>query len=91
MIKRCLSFFTAMIILQGCVAVHIKEKPRVDQSVGGNEGYVVGEPKVSDDISRAPVRETVDVDVKNPMPIIKKVNPFCLIKKADDLTKEYLW
>ena len=89
-----------LIVFQGCVSLSVKEKFRVDQTINGNAGYVVGEPKIDENAPQDLTRNLLDVGVDspwplikkaNPWPLIKKANPWSFIKKADEWTKEYLW
>ncbi len=89
MIKKLeiFSLFIFVFLFQGCVSMSVKEKFRVDQTVDGNAGYVVGEPKIDESVPKDLTRNLLDIDVKG----VKIANPWTLIKKADAWTKEYLW
>ena len=84
---KILNVLVLLIVFQGCVSLKVKEKFRVDQTIDGNAGYVVGEPKIDETPPADLTRNLLDIDVKN----IKVANPWTLIKKADEWTKEYLW
>ena len=88
---KLLIVFVILIVFQGCVSLSVKEKFRVDQTINGNAGYVVGESKIDENTPQDLTRNILDVGVDSPWPLIKKANPWSFIKKADEWTKEYLW
>ena len=83
---KLLVVLAILIVFQGCVSLKVKEKFRVDQTIDGNAGYVVGEPQIEQSMPKDLTRDLIDVKVK-----VKIANPWTLIKKADEWTKEYLW